>query len=184
MVVDHINGDGLDNRRENLREATQAQNLQNLRLRSDNTSQYKGVSRVNSHTWEATVNERVIGYFDTALDASFAYDKAALDLYGEFAYLNNSLEQVREWTQPARQFGRKSASGYRGVFACENRWGAEIKDKKQRCSLGFFETSCAGWRTTPDEVKDDLKRPQKILLRKRLLLTTRLLLSYTVNRLA
>ena len=141
MVVDHVNGNGLDNRRENLREATQAQNLRNLRLRSDNTSQYKGVSRISSHTWEATINEQVIGYFDTALDASFAYDKAALEQYGEFARLNHPLEQVLAWAPPVRQFGRKSGNGYRGVQPVGERWQAEIKHKKQRRTLGFFDTA-------------------------------------------
>ncbi|SRR6266487_4017407 len=141
MVTDHINGNGLDNRRENLRETTQAQNMRNLRLRMDNTSQYKGVSYISSHTWEATINDQVIGYFDTALDASFAYDQAALEQFGEFAHLNNPLEQVLEWTPPIRQFGKKSASGYRGVQACGNRWSAEIKYGTQRRPLGFFDTA-------------------------------------------
>jgi hypothetical protein len=141
MVVDHINGNGLDNRRENLREATQAQNLRNLRLRSDNTSGYKGVKRITPHTWEARLSEQTIGYYDTAEDASFAYDSAALEQYGEFAYLNHPLEEVVAWVPPARQFGKKSASGYRGVQACESRWGAEIKYQKKRCKLGFFDTA-------------------------------------------
>ncbi len=141
MVVDHINGDGLDNRRENLREATQAQNLRNTRLRSDSASRYKGITPIVPNTWKAFINEQLIGYFDTAQDASLAYDKAALALYGEFACLNNSPEQVLEWTPPVRQFGRKSASGYRGVRICGSRWGARIKDDKQELALGFFDTA-------------------------------------------
>ena len=141
MVVDHINGNGLDNCRENLREATQAQNMRNLRLRSDNTSQYKGVSHISSHTWEAEINGRVIGYFDTALDASFAYDKAAIEQYGEFANLNHPLEQILTWIPPARKFGRKSASGYRGVQQLsERRWYAQIKINGQKLYLGAFDT--------------------------------------------
>ena len=141
MVVDHVNGDGLDNRRENLREATQGQNMRNTRLRSNNTSSYKGVRRINAHTWEARVDNQVVGYFDTAEDASFAYDEAALKQYGEFAHLNHSLEEVLAWVPPIRQFGKKSASGYRGVLACGDRWGAEIKYNSQRRSLGFFDTA-------------------------------------------
>lgn len=139
MVVDHINGDGLDNRRENLREATRAQNMRNLRLRSDSTSQYKGVRRVDAHTWEARVNGQTVGYFDTALDASFAHDRAAVEQYGEFARLNHPLQQVLEWTPPIRQFGRKSASGYHGVQACGDRWGASIAVGRRHRQLGFFE---------------------------------------------
>lgn len=141
MGVDHINGNGLDNRRENLREATQGQNMRNLRLRGDNTSQYKGVRRLGPHSWEARVDEQTIGYFDTAKDASFAYDHTALEQYGEFARLNHPLEDVLAWVPPVRQFGKKSASGYRGVQACGDRWGAEIKYNLQRRSLGFFNTA-------------------------------------------
>ena len=141
MGVDHINGNGLDNRRENLREATQGQNMRNLRLRGDNTSQYKGVRRLGPHTWEARVDEQTIGYFDTAKVASFAYDRAALEQYGEFARLNHPLEDVLAWVPPVRQFGKKSASGYRGVQACGDRWGAEIKYNSQRHPLGFFDTA-------------------------------------------
>ncbi len=140
IVVDHINGDGLDNRRENLREATRAQNMRNLRLRSDNTSQYKGVRRLDAHIWVARVNGQTVGYFDTALDASFAYDKAAVEQYGEFARLNHPLQQVLEWTPPIRQFGRKSASGYHGVQACGDRWGASIAVGGRHRQLGFFDT--------------------------------------------
>lgn len=140
MVTDHINGDGFDNRRENLREATQLQNMRNLRLRRDNTSQYKGVRRLTASTWEARVNERTIGYYDTAESASFAYDKAALEEYGDFARLNHPVDQVLAWNAPTRQFGRKSANGYRGVQAVGDRWQAEIKHQKRRLTLGFFDT--------------------------------------------
>ena len=139
MVIDHINGDGLDNRRENLREATRAQNMRNLRLRSDNTSQYKGVRRLGDHIWQARVNGQTVGYFDTALDASFAYDKAAVEQYGEFARLNHPLQQVLEWTPPIRQFGRKSASGYHGVQACGDRWGRFYCSWWRHRQLGFFD---------------------------------------------
>ena len=94
MVVDHINGDGLDNRRDNLREATQLQNMHNLQMHHDNTAQYKGVRLITTYTWEARLDERTVGYYDTAEDASFAYDKAALEEYGEFAHLNHHIDQV------------------------------------------------------------------------------------------
>lgn len=141
MVVDHINRNGLDNRRDNLREATQAENLRNLGRHSDNTSGYKGVKRITAHTWEARVNGQGIGYYDTAEEAAFAYDKAALEQYGKFASLNHPLEEVLAWVPPVRQFGRKSASGYRGVQAYGRRWGAEIKFQKKRYNLGFFDTA-------------------------------------------
>lgn len=141
LRVDHINGDGLDNRRANLREVTQAQNMQNTRLRQNNTHRYKGVGRVGLYTWEAEINGQVVGYFDTVLDASFAYDKAALEQYGEFAHLNHSLEEVHAWKPPMRQFGRKSASGYRGVQPCGDRWIASIHNQGLHYYLGSFETA-------------------------------------------
>lgn len=141
MRVDHINGNGLDNRRENLREATQSQNIQNTRLRQNNSYQYKGVGRVGHHTWEAEINGRVIGYFDSVLDASFAYDKAALEEYGEFANLNHLLEEILAWNLPTRQFGRKNTSGYHGVQAQGTRWLASIHYKRFHHYLGSFQTA-------------------------------------------
>lgn len=90
-MVDHINGNGLDNRRSNLRQVTHAQNCRNRRLNSDNTSGYKGVNRFPS-SWRAgiVVNQRFhhLGMYATAEEAALAYDEGARRLHGEFARLN------------------------------------------------------------------------------------------------
>lgn len=75
--VDHINRDTLDNRRANLREATRAQNAQNLSLRSDNASGHRGVSWNEQYgRWQAIVNvngQRAFwDLFDSAEDAAAA----------------------------------------------------------------------------------------------------------------
>lgn len=89
--IDHRNGNGLDNRKQNLRLAAQQQNLWNRRVRNDSSTGVKGITRVNSR-WRARikVNERAVhlGYFDTQEDAGRAYDAAARKFYGEFACTN------------------------------------------------------------------------------------------------
>ena len=92
-AVDHINGDTLDNRRCNLRYATWAQNNYNVGLRKDNTSGYKGVRLFRGgRRWAATIGyngkNKHLGYFDTKEQAAEAYNKAALELFGAFARLN------------------------------------------------------------------------------------------------
>lgn len=87
-LVDHVNGDGLDNRRANLRRATDQQNSWNRGMRSDNTSGYKGAKRHTGGRWQATISGRYLGLFPTAEDAARAYDAAALDQFGEYARLN------------------------------------------------------------------------------------------------
>lgn len=94
-MVDHRNGNGLDNRRSNLRPATVSQNAMNRRKRVDNTSGYKGVSfRKETKVWRAYVSvlgKRVwLGQYPTATEAAAAYDVAAKLHYGEFARLNFS----------------------------------------------------------------------------------------------
>lgn len=95
LEVDHIDGNGLNNTRANLRLATAAQNRHNLPLSANNTSGFKGVSRWRTKTrscWKASIGvhgrARHIGYYDTPEEAARAYDRAALEHFGEFAWLN------------------------------------------------------------------------------------------------
>lgn len=90
--VDHINGDPLDNRRENLRTCTLAENNRNVSGRGTRKSKYKGVCP-NKKSWMAQITfERKchhLGTFKTQEEAALAYNAAALRLHGEFAYLND-----------------------------------------------------------------------------------------------
>lgn len=90
--VDHINGDRSDNRALNLRSCTDAGNAHNAKLRSDNTSGYKGVSfHKQSGKWTARImHNRVhinIGSYETPDLAYAAYCEKANELHGEFACL-------------------------------------------------------------------------------------------------
>jgi hypothetical protein len=92
LVVDHINRDGLDNRRANLRLVTKAQNNMN-RPAAKGSSKFKGVHyRRNSKLWHVSIGynyKRIhLGVFDNQIEAAKAYDTAALKYYGEHAYLN------------------------------------------------------------------------------------------------
>ena len=91
--VDHINGDGLDNRRSNLRLATHAQNIRNGKHRTNNTSGYKGVFWQKDHKkWCARImidyKPKHLGYFNTPEEAAQAYNEAAIEYSKEFGRLN------------------------------------------------------------------------------------------------
>lgn len=92
--TDHVNKDNLDNRKSNLRVCSQSENMGNSKKRSDNSSGYKGVSFYSSRkNWEAYINKggkRIkLGYHKTAELAALAYNNKAVELYGDFASLNN-----------------------------------------------------------------------------------------------
>lgn len=91
--VDHINGNGLDNRRENLRVCTHAENAQNSRTPSNNTSGWKGACYCKKRRmYESYIRiggkKKHLGRFFTAREAARAYNDAAIFHYGEFARLN------------------------------------------------------------------------------------------------
>lgn len=95
VIVDHINGNGLDNRRCNLRLATRSQNLANQRT-VRNKWGYKGITYRRRHkTWRARIgfNGKTVdlGEFGNLDDAAQAYDEAAKKLFGEFAVTNEMI---------------------------------------------------------------------------------------------
>ena len=88
-LVDHRDGNGLNNTRANLRIATFAENARNARLRKDNVSGYKGVYlESSSGRWKAGIRiggkHHSLGYFATPESASAAYRDASARLHGEF----------------------------------------------------------------------------------------------------
>lgn len=104
--VDHVNSDGLDNRRFNLRICTHSQNNWNQR-KTRGVSRYKGVWwHRKGHWWSADIGAHGIrhrlGHFDSEEAAARAYDTAAHELHGEFARLNFpeecGVEAERKWT--------------------------------------------------------------------------------------
>lgn len=96
MDVDHRNHDTLDNQRENLRVATRSLNSINQRIKTNNTTGYKGVSLDRRRgTYNAYITKdrarRFLGGYESAEEAAAAYDNAALELFGEFACTNASM---------------------------------------------------------------------------------------------
>lgn len=91
MEIDHINGNKLDNRKENLRHATRSQNQANKTKYKNNKSGYKGV-RFAKGGWIAQITKdrktTHIGFYKTAEEAAKAYDEKAKEIHRGFALLN------------------------------------------------------------------------------------------------
>lgn len=99
ILIDHIDNNGLNNRKKNLRLCNQTQNKANRKGANKNSiSKYKGVGlkrvklksgkQTNKSYWIAYVGGHYIGTFKNEIDAAKAYDKKAIELFGKFANLN------------------------------------------------------------------------------------------------
>ena len=96
QIVDHINGNTLDNRLCNLRLATAAENNRNSKISKSNKSGYKGIyynKLFKKYIAQITVNYKGIylGAFKTKEEAALRYNEAALEYFGEFALLNKVI---------------------------------------------------------------------------------------------
>ena len=101
-VVDHIDGSGLNNSRDNIRLATYTENSANARKSSGvTTSRYRGVSwHKATGKWQACIRDHhkytYIGLFDSEETAARVYDKHAIRIFGEFAKLNFQGDEEME----------------------------------------------------------------------------------------
>lgn len=91
VIVDHIDGNGLNNTRINIRKCTKSENQRNKKKRSNSSSQYLGVTKTN-WGWVAQITHNTkpirIGLFKDEAEAALAYNKKKIELHGEFAKLN------------------------------------------------------------------------------------------------
>jgi hypothetical protein len=156
-LVDHIDGIRLNNQRHNLRCCTISENNRNCVKRSgEHTSKYKGVC-FSSHDkmWKTAVGNKTIGYYKTEEEAALAYDKAALEEFGDFAKINN----IDPSTVVDNR--RKKTSQYYGVywFERDKGWKAQLVIDHKNTLLGVYDNevhAAAAYNIAAKEHRQDL----------------------------
>ena len=91
IIVDHQNGNGLDNQRKNIRVATKSQNAMNRAIDKRSTTGFKCVSKYKGKYRAYIVvgyKQKGLGVYNCPIEAAKAYDRAAIELHKEFANLN------------------------------------------------------------------------------------------------
>lgn len=148
LNIDHIDGDGLNNTKNNLRQSTVSQNMRNRRSKGTKTSKYKGVNqRGVSNQWRASIHcgEKLhhLGTYSSEIDAAIAYNLAAIKFHGEFASLNKLNYEEGYIPQKIKTHKTPNRSSkYRGVCLIKstNKWQSSIRVNDKLVHIGTFES--------------------------------------------
>ncbi len=163
-IVDHINHNGLDNRKENLRECNYQQNRHNSTGNKNVTSVFKGVywsKRCNKWACKIRKGEKNthLGYYFNDVNAAKMYDYMADKLFGDFAYLNfpNELLTEEEFKKIDNRKKNKS-SKYIGVSYKKNgkRWDSTVMHNEKTIYLGGFDNELQAAQVRDQYIKDNL----------------------------
>lgn len=141
-IIDHKNRRKLDNRKENLRITSQSNNAANSPPRKG-SSKYKGVHWSNEYKrWVAKIEKEgkhyYLGMFDCEDNAAVAYNKKAVELYGDYALINETPKYDIDYTKerPSRE-----TSQYFGVSKVNNRYRSVVRNKGEKpVHIGYFRT--------------------------------------------
>lgn len=149
LFVDHIDGDPLNNQRNNLRFVTIAQNAYNMAPNRNTSSSFKGVSWDSSRNfWHARIQfdkaTTNLGFFMSELDAARAYNVAAIKHFGEYARLNVIPDDAKDDVRyrQATPIAHNRTSRFRGVhFSTKSGcWISKITIRYKTIHLGSFDT--------------------------------------------
>jgi hypothetical protein len=165
LGVDHINGNGLDNRWANLRPANDRDNARNRRRQAGCVS--KGVYLFEGRCWRAQIHvvdkQIYLGYYHSREDAEAAYDAAATRYFGEFAKTNYDLYETVECptSRSLSNFGKKfkkkrrnATSKYRGVSyrSDTGKWCAFTTVNGKKINFGCYSTEDEAARAYNDTI--------------------------------
>ncbi len=144
VCVDHKDRNTLNNKRENLRLCSHAENMRNVKPRNPKSG-IKGVQKINDK-WVVFIglngkNMR-IGSFQDRIDAANAYKEASTKYHGEFGRTEDSpFEDYSDVPIATRADNRRpTQSGFMGVYPSGDKWMAQAKVSGKRLYLGSFST--------------------------------------------
>jgi hypothetical protein len=168
LVIDHIDGDKLNNMKSNLRYATFSQNVQNKKSKGA-ASGYRGVVKMNNK-WLSRITYKNImynlGVFDEKELAAKEYDKMSYRIYGEHAYTNNLLSDAETKTYIENPIDEKGLKAYKldknriiGVYPVQKANGeVAYKAKVGNMIVGTYKTSEQAIKAREKAVKDNADR--------------------------
>lgn len=145
-IVDHIDGNPLNNTRHNLRVGNQAQNARNAKLSVTNKTGYKGVMVIDGYyKAKITVNYESLdlGRYANAVDAAIAYNHAAVKHFGEYAKLNDIPGWETIEPQMITRYNsllKNNKSGHTGIHMDKNKWRVVLRKNGTPCNVGTFST--------------------------------------------